>query len=71
MTEREKLMDKKQGWPTTRRYPRTLHEAFPDDVEIAKWWYPPEAHVYSVAEWFLMLFGVCAWIGIGYCFVGG
>lgn len=28
------------GWPTTRRHPRTLAEAFP--VERAEWIEPPE-----------------------------
>ena len=28
--------------PTTRRYPRTLSEAFPHDLDNAKWWHPPE-----------------------------
>lgn len=26
-----------EGWPTTRRYPRTLAEAFPQD-RMAEWW---------------------------------
>lgn len=33
---------KNYGWPTTRCYPRTTREAFPDDIENAQWWYPPE-----------------------------
>lgn len=36
------MNDKKYGWPTTRCYPRTLNEAFPNDIENARWWYPPE-----------------------------
>jgi hypothetical protein len=26
-----------EGWPTTRRYPRTLEEAFPQD-RLGEWW---------------------------------
>ena len=29
-------------YPTTRRYPRTIEEAFPNTVERAEWFYPPD-----------------------------
>ena len=59
--------DKHYGWPTSRRYPRTMLEAFPNSVENAQWWYPPEKN-YSptnVAMWMLAAF---AWIGLAYYF---
>ena len=28
--------------PTTRRFPRTMEEAFKDPQQISQWWYPPE-----------------------------
>jgi len=28
--------------PTTRCYPRTLAEAFPESIDRAEWFYPPE-----------------------------
>jgi hypothetical protein len=36
------MTDDYEGWPTTRCFPRTTNEAFRDDVDNAKWWYPPE-----------------------------
>ena len=30
-----------EGWPTTRRYPRTLAEAFPNDPENYVWFHKP------------------------------
>ena len=49
------------GWPTTRRFPRTTREAFPDDIENAQWWYPPEQRwqdkvffAIGVAAWFVL-----------------
>ena len=42
MNQMQKPNDENYGWPTTRCYPRTMLEAFPDDAENAKWFYPPE-----------------------------
>ena len=36
----KKPKTKFEGWPTTRRYPRSLDEAFPQD-RMGEWW---EAH---------------------------
>lgn len=55
-----------EGWPTTRRYPRTLIEAFPDDVENGEWFYPPEQ------RWQDKLFlvgNVCLWVALAFYFV--
>ena len=46
------------GWPTTRCYPRTTREAFPNDIENAKWWYPPEQRW---QDKLLFAIGVVAW----------
>lgn len=56
------------GCPTTRRYPRTLAEAFPNTVDRAEWWYPPEKRQLSVTEWLLWSAGICMWIGLAYLF---
>ena len=32
----------KEPWPTTRRVPRTMDEAFPDKAREAEWLEPPE-----------------------------
>ena len=51
----------KYGFPTTRCYPRTMLEAFPDDAENAKWWFPPEQRWQD--KLFLAL-AVCLWLVI-------
>ena len=57
-----------EGWPTTRCYPRTLDEAFPDSIERTEWWYPPERQPLTVTEWLLWTSAVCMWIGLAYLF---
>ena len=61
-------LSKYEGWPTTRRYPRTLDEAFPDSIERTEWWYPPEKVPLTVAEWLLWVAAVNIWIGLAYFF---
>lgn len=39
---KKKMRPTEYGWPTTRKFPRTTAEAFPNDIENAQWWYPPE-----------------------------
>jgi hypothetical protein len=41
-----------EGWPTTRCYPRTLAEAFPQDY-MADWW---EGHKRPAPTWNDVLF---------------
>lgn len=48
--------------PTTRRYPRTLQEAFPRDY--ADWWEPPERPV--IHGWVRTTLYVIAIWGAGY-----
>ena len=55
------------GWPTTRCYPRTMLEAFPNSVDAAQWWHPPERHI-GILEIALWGVGVCFWIGLAYYF---
>lgn len=50
-----------EGWPTTRCFPRTMNEAFPDDVENAEWWYPPEQRWQDKV---FMTFSVWLWIAV-------
>lgn len=54
--------------PTTRRYPRTLEEAFPNTVERAEWFYPPEARRLTVVELLLWAIAVTMWVGLAYLF---
>lgn len=53
--------------PTTRCYPRTMDEAFPNDVERAEWFYPPEREV-TVVSVVLGGTGLCMWLGFAYLF---
>jgi hypothetical protein len=50
------------GWPTSRCFPRTLKDAFRDDPENARWWYPPKR---STMDKILITLGVFMWVGIG------
>ena len=56
------------GHPTTRLYPRTLDEAFPNAASRAEWFYPPEKKQITVVEWLLWTLGVSMWIGLAYFF---
>lgn len=51
------------GYPTTRKFPRTLAEAFPD--ERGEWFYPPEPK--SMERVYIGI-GVVAWIGLSVYF---
>jgi hypothetical protein len=44
---------------TVRRYPRTLHEAFPQDYGDS-WWEPPQRTIIS-GFWRTTLFIICVW----------
>lgn len=61
------MKDKTYGWPTARRYPRTLLEAFPNSVENAQWWFPPEKNR-SFANIALWTIAALMWIGLAYYF---
>ena len=68
MSRWRKNMTKDYGWPTTRCYPRTLAEAFPNDPANYEWFYPPEKNdshantaVLGVALWL--------WVGLAYWWV--
>ena len=54
--------------PSTKRFARSLEEAFPDSIERAQWWYPPEPHQPTVLEMFLWAVGISMWIGLAYYF---
>jgi hypothetical protein len=54
-----------KGTPTTRMYPRSLDEAFPNDPARFQWFYPPEKNlspaniimgISALALWVLILF---------------
>lgn len=42
-------------------------EAFPDSIEAAKWWYPPERQI-GILEIALWTAGISMWIGLAYYF---
>jgi hypothetical protein len=55
-----------EGWPTTRCYPRTIEEAYPNDPSRAEWFYKPERKrnaleyaMLSAAFWIFL--GICYW----------
>ena len=51
--------------PTTRCYPRTLLEAFPNSIDRAGWFYPPEQN----NSWCNLLMAYVAlvmWVGLAY-----
>jgi hypothetical protein len=52
-----------EGWPTTRRYPRTLAEAFPQD-STHDWFEPPPPRRKSNAVLFWS--AVALWVGVIY-----
>lgn len=51
--------------PTTRTFPRTLEEAFKDDIKLAQWWYPPEPNT-SVWEYLTWTAAFLLWISLAY-----
>lgn len=56
-----------RGTPTTRMYPRTIEEAFPNSIERAEWFYPPE----KVTTWkdvAVMTVAVVLWVVLAYYF---
>ena len=53
------------GYPTTRRFHRTMVDAFQQDQ--AEWWFPPKR---STMDTVLITLGVMMWIGIGIYFWG-
>ena len=53
--------------PTTRCYPRTMNEAFPDDVGNAEWFFPPERNT-SFMSILVGGTGLSIWLGLAYLF---
>ena len=56
------------GWPTTRRFPNTLADAFPDDIENARWFFPPEKKR-GWKDVVLLAIAIWMWIGLAYYLV--
>ena len=65
----QKPKRKFEGWPTTRCYPRTLEEAFPNDPAHAQWFYPPEREKGKL-ELTMLSVGFWVWLGLAYWYVG-
>lgn len=61
-------MKKYEGCPTTRMYPRSIDEAFPNSMERAEWFYPPEPRKLTVVELLLWSAAISMWIGLAYLF---
>ena len=55
--------------PTTRCYPRTIEEAFPDSIERTQWWYPPERS-WNAWDVIFTTLGIILWIEIAYYLAG-
>ncbi|MBU3721208.1 MAG: hypothetical protein FGM22_10770 [Burkholderiaceae bacterium] len=51
--------------PTSRTYPRTMAEAFPDRIEQAEWFYPPPKNT-TLSNIIVGIAGVVMWIGLAY-----
>lgn len=58
-------MSNYEGWPTTRRYPRTLADAFKDDPDNSQWFYPPEKNI-SGENILMGMIALCLWVCIAY-----
>lgn len=56
-----------RGTPTTRMYPRTIEEAFPNSMERAQWFYPPERTT-TWKDVAVFVVGAVLWIGLAYYF---
>jgi len=54
-----------EGCPTTRCYPRTLLDAFPDDAVNSEWFYPPET---TWQDRVVFWAGIFMWVAIGFYF---
>ena len=59
------MVAKYEGCPTTRRYARSLREAFPDDGVNGEWFHPPEK---SWQDRLMFWSGVTMWSGLGIYF---
>jgi hypothetical protein len=53
--------------PTTRCYPRTLNDAFPDAPESTEWFFADEEEVTALGYAYYIL-GVAMWVGLAYYF---
>jgi hypothetical protein len=54
-----------EGWPTTRRYPRTIEEAYPNDPSRAEWFYKPERKR-GALEYAMLSAAFWIWLGLAY-----
>ena len=60
------MLIKTEDYPsTTRRYPRTLKDAFPDDAEYGEWLYEPDAR-WDGWDFILAVVFALLWVGIFY-----
>lgn len=67
MTVPLKSLQEFRGTPTTRMFPRTIEEAFPNSMERAQWFYPPE-RVTTWKDVAVFVVGAVLWIGLAYYF---
>ena len=51
--------------PTTRRFPRTLEEAFPSSLERTEWFYPPERK-WNIWDVIVGGAGIVLWVNLAY-----
>lgn len=64
------MTDKQYGWPTTRRFPNTLAEAFPNDAERAEWFHPPEKRR-GWGNAVMLIAGLMLWCALGWLLLKG
>ena len=57
--------DKRYGYPTTRRYPRTLAEAFPHDPANFEWFHKP-VKTRGALEYVMLAAAFWIWLGLAY-----
>jgi hypothetical protein len=56
---------KVKGMPTTRSFPRTLDEAYPNDPSRFNWFYPPERNI-SLPNIALGMTALALWVIVIY-----
>ena len=61
--------DGSYGTPTTRRFPRSMLEAFPRSPENYEWFFPPERNE-NLANAIVFWLGILGWI-LFFWFIGG
>ena len=62
------MNSKNYGWPTSRCFPRTMNDAFKNNVDNAQWLYPPEKN-FNWRNTAMLAVAIWLWIGLAYYLV--